>query len=438
VLCPLLALGCAGIPDRDYYLRVGGAARPEYAPPLGVPLAEKAARFEALAARFISPIGQLVYTQPVSAAGFVWRRQADQAIWSGAYLAAESLRYAVTRDPAVLERVRRLARGVHALTEVTGVRGLYARSLWPTGAVAVPAGAAVHPGAGRFRGYTWRGDVSKDQLSGIVCGLSMAWLLVDDAEIREIARRDSAALVDHLLAHDMRIVDVDGEPTTFGDLAGRIWGIPIGVNALIALTAFKLAALSNPERPHYGDAYAALISAQYPDYAYWSKFQLFGKTNHNNDNMQYLATLPLLYLEGEPETRAKVVAALERTFFYVKHEGNAWFNYVSMCGFGYDRAAAADARLTMQLFPLDKRPLPVDLRGDPRFEESCFRARGGRPKAIGALPINYREMTVFAWRDDPYALVSGEGAKGDELAAPVDYLLAYWLGRYAGFIGPAE
>jgi hypothetical protein len=430
------AAGCFGIPEKDH-LRIGGAARPEYAPPAGVSLAAKAARFEALADRFVSPLGTLVYVQPATATAFAWRRQSDQAIWTGALLAAESLRYAATREEAALARVRHLLAGTHALTEVTGVRGLYARSLWPAGSIPPSGAEDDHAGAGPLQGYLFRGDVSKDQMSGLICGLALAWFLVDDAEVRDRAGRDAAAFARRLVADDLVIKDVDGEPTTYGDLRGRIFGVPIGLNALITLAAVKLGAQASGDAD-LARAYQDLLARGYADHAYWTKFQLFGKTNHNNDNMQYLATLPLLFLESDPAVRAKVAAGLERTWVYVRHEGNAWFNEVTMVGLGYDAQAAADARLTLALFPLEKRSFAVDVTGDPRFTRSVFDARGGLPRSPLPLPVNYREETVFAWRDDPYALVSGAGARGDETSAPVDYLLAYWLARYAGFLGAED
>src|SRR5687768_18016820 len=42
----------------------------------------------------------------------------DSAIWTGHYLAAESYRYAVTRDPAALENVRNALTGIENLRAV--------------------------------------------------------------------------------------------------------------------------------------------------------------------------------------------------------------------------------------------------------------------------------------------------------------------------------
>lgn len=435
-----LASGCFGIPDRSY-LRVGGAARPEYAAPAGVTLAEKAERFERLLDRFVSPLGTLVYIQRSGATGFEWRRQSDQAIWTGMALAAESMRWAATRDPHALERVRAFARGLHALGSIAGVRGVYARSIWRKGSIdtarALARGDDVRSGAGPYTDYEWRGDMSKDQISGVICGLAVAWLLVDDPEVRDLARRDAAALADHLIEHDLVLHDTGGEPTEYSDLNGRIAGLPIGLNALIALSAYKIAAVATGEEK-YVAAYADLVERAYPSLIYWTKFQIFGKTNHNNDNMQFIATLPLLLLEAQPAIRREVARGVERTLAYVQHEGNSWFNYVAMLAVGYDRGLAEDARLTLALFPLDKRTLAVDVTGDERFEQALFSSRKGRPKAKYPLPINYRPQTTFAWRDDPYELRSYERSYGDDTASPVDYLLAYWTGRYLGFLTAAD
>ena len=45
---------------------------------------------------------------------------------------------------------------------------------------------------------------------------------------------------------------------------------------------------------------------------------------------------------------------------------------------------------------------------------------------------------TFAWRDDPFALVTGGEPEGGAVYAAADYLVAYWLGRATGFVAPGE
>ena len=49
-----------------------------------------------------------------------YARAGDSAIWTGHYLAAEALRYAVTRSPDALDNARRALQGIQSLLDVTG------------------------------------------------------------------------------------------------------------------------------------------------------------------------------------------------------------------------------------------------------------------------------------------------------------------------------
>jgi hypothetical protein len=442
----LSCTACLGIPDHSY-LRVEGLARPEYAPPdPAVTLAAKADRFERHLDRFMAPEGILLYRQPAADPGTnssppspEYAALADAAIWSGALLGAESLRYAVTRDASALARVRSLANGLENLHRITGVRGLLARTLAPRTDNDPREGQGDwRRGATPFHAYLWKGDVSKDQYSGVVFGLGLAAFLVDVPDVRATVAATAAAIADHLIEHDLKITEAGGETTTYGDLDGFYGPVPIGLNALIALSAYKVAAFANPDTPRYTAAYDRLINDGYADAAYWTKAQILGKTNHNNDNMQWLAVLPLIFLERDPALRRAYERSIARTFEYVRLEGNSFANFVAIAALGHDPALRDDALHTLRLYPLERRVFPVDASGDTRFHHTCLDNRRGLPKADGPLPIHFRSASSWAWRDDPYALISPSATEGEIEYPAADYLLAYWLGRYLGSVTPRD
>lgn len=53
----------------------------------------------------------------------------NDGLWSGMYLASQALRYAVTRDPQAKSEADRVLSGLELLNNVTGVKGLFARSV---------------------------------------------------------------------------------------------------------------------------------------------------------------------------------------------------------------------------------------------------------------------------------------------------------------------
>src|SRR5664280_1218582 len=61
-----------------------------------------------------------IYGSPTSDQIIGYTRCGDSALWTGAYLAAESFRYNVTRSADALQNVRSALAGLKALTDVTG------------------------------------------------------------------------------------------------------------------------------------------------------------------------------------------------------------------------------------------------------------------------------------------------------------------------------
>jgi hypothetical protein len=429
--------GC-GIPEGSY-LRIGGAARPEYLPsPL--PLAEKARRFEEGLARHISPEGVNIY---ILGHGQTAERAVEEvalsdcAIWTGALLGAECFRLAATGDPEAREKVRRLTRGLHLLGQVTGVPGYFARCLARRTSAGPTEGGVWHAGTGEWASYRWKGDTSKDQYSGLVFGLSLAATLAGDPEVRQMAATDAAALADFLLRNHLEIVELDGKRTSFGDLRSHFLCIPLGVNALIALSAMKSAAAATGE-PRFREAYADLVRRRYPQAGVWAKFQFFGRSNGNNDVMAMLSLFNLLRLEEDPSIREWYLKSCRRFRDYLRYDGNSLFNYIMAWGLRGEPGLLADARLTLELFPLEKRAFETDVSGRSDLERAFFKGWGGKPQALYPLPVNYRSQTTWVWRDNPRQLRSHPGADGSEESSPTDFLTAYWMGRYLGYLSERD
>ena len=79
------------------------------------------------------PFGTLldpIYASPTSDQIIQYTRCGDSALWTGAYLAAESFRYKVTQSPDALQSVKSAIAGLQALSNVTGDNRL-ARCLVP-------------------------------------------------------------------------------------------------------------------------------------------------------------------------------------------------------------------------------------------------------------------------------------------------------------------
>ena len=358
---------------------------------------------------------------------------ADTAVWTGALLAAESYRYAATGDPAALAAARRSVDGLHALQEVTGIPGLFARSI-DRDPEAARRGGPWRRGAGAWSDVHWRGDISKDQLIGVMFGYGIALRYVDDPALRARIAADVAPIADRILEAGGQILGADGHRTTYGDLDAEFWGlVPIGLNALISLATFRVAHEATGEE-RFRRAHDALVKEEYPEIARWAKFEALGRTNHSNDSMAFMAYAVLLELEDDPALRLHYARSLERTWSYVGAERNSFFNYVYAGLHRPARRAIADAVGSLRGFPPRKVLAPVDLTGRPGIEVAFWRNRRGDPRSTSAIPVEDRPVSSFLWKSCPHALLGGRRPRRTVEYAGTDYLLAYWMGRRFGFL----
>ncbi len=420
------------------------ASFPDHA---AVPVEEKVARIEAhLIDRHLAPTGVLVYRRPDvpfdAGTPEGYTNLADEPIWTGCLVAAWAFKYSVTGDPADRELLLRALRGLEFLRRVTGKPGLLARGVAPAGITIEPRERPHQewrPGAPGFEGWRYRGDVSKDQYFGALFGYTATTVMLDlrpdasDVETYRLVRDATTSIADHIWENGLRIVDIDGETTRFGDLDGWYGPIPIGPNAEISL-AWQLLAWRLTGEEQYRERYDELVDQDYPCATDFNKFQFLGRTNHNNDVMAAMGLYSLCVLETDPELLSTYRASLEDHWSVLRNEANLLYHaaYVAGCGKELPPGAAQDVSETLRLFPVDLRLRPVDITDHPAVERAFLDGRKGAPRNRTALPLHVRPISSFVWKSSPYALV-GNGREG-MTASGVDFLLGYWMSRRYGLV----
>ena len=346
---------------------------------------------------------------------------ADGCFHLGIYLASQALRLAATGDSEAREQVLLSLHAMKLYAEVSGKRGLLARYFSP-----------VKPDDDRWLPspthpeYFWRSDVSRDQYAGYVHGLGVTLALVADPEIRSQIAPLAAAIADHLIDNNLQIIDWDDKRTTYGDLRGRIFGIiPNGLNALICLAIAKVAAESTGEQK-YVDFYEGLVQDGYPGIATWTHFSTFPRGKRVNANMAYLALYPLLLLENDQAIVRQLNKGARRMWSRVSEDHNAFFSFIHAAVVTDGEEGRERGRKAILEFPDSKVVLVLTTRTP-------------EPKLTGAAPLYQRpRRSSFFWVSDPRGLGGELIDMGESEIAGIDYLIAYWLGRYQGFIEPEE
>ena len=158
-----------------------------WALPLTASEADALAIDSAIQARHM-PFGTIldpVYASPTSTVIAGYTRCGDSALWTGAYLAAESFRYSVTASSDALNNVKTALAGLKSLVDVTGDNRLArcvvaADSPYAAGIASEEAANTIHQNPP----WIWVDNTSRDEVVGAFFGLGAAFDLVNDAGVK--------------------------------------------------------------------------------------------------------------------------------------------------------------------------------------------------------------------------------------------------------------
>ena len=411
-------------------------------------LAEKAAVFERdLQSRFDLQ-GQILckLMLPAGDRDFIAYNMPDNAYMTGIVLGARSMKYAVTGDASDRALARTSLKALHLLCTVSGRPGLLARAAWPVDTPMADDGIWRESADGDYR---WRGDVSSDQVDGVLYGFYWAYELIADTEEKAAIARDVAALVDHLLENDLRIIGFDGEPTQWGSYYPEYVRTQEPMNALLFLQHLKIAVHVTGE---------ARFTEAYRRYAFDEGYLELtkrarraadpmrrGAVNHSDDVLRYLAYSPLFELERDPEIVPVLKESLttawegDGTYPGVGPEHNPLFAFITRRALG-DDISIRESVTTLERFPFDMKwnsdtfahyAAEYGINWDPTpVSEPVERGT--------AVPIDRREKSWSAWVMNPYTSAGTRTADAGTEYNGHDYLAAYWMGRYFGYIGEDE
>ena len=377
----------------------------------------------------------------------------DACFIHGNASAGAAFRYAVEGTEEALENVRLHVRGLDLLNRINDIPGLLSRSY-------VPPGADINPRyydvfwpesdnhvveGGEFDGYYWKGDVSIDQYSGALVGLSIIYDLVDDPDVRATVRRNIVEIADYIWQGGMLIYDADGEPTKYGDFRGWFlegWPIPDAVGAAGSLAWFKLAFHVSGEQ-RFNDHYYELLNERHYDVPISSfMWPYFGyMTKHYVIYMAFENMYILTRLEDDPAVKKIYIDAFSRWLWEssgeqlrgrrAKVEANPTFTPWYLFSTGQkDSSAIMKSIWQMDVFmdpPLKYRY--IENSANPEIEINPE----SPTDALYPLPSNLRLPDMCIWHRSPYILDGG--ANSDAETSGHDYLLPYWMGRYYGYIG---
>ena len=347
-----------------------------------------------------------------------YTQAADNAIWTGHYLAAESFRYSVTGSDDALANVRKALSGITALIDVTGT-DLLARFLVPRSSpyanaiLQEEAHHGIHEATYNGQAYAWLGNTSRDQYSGVFFGLGVAYSMVSNAAIRDTISSDVTRMLNFLVTNAWNVRMPDGTvSTTFAGRSDQQLSF-MQVGRLV--DPVKWDALYRTMRTASSSSVGAPIAFECLDpHGSYYKF-----------NLDHINLFNLVRLEEPGTFRDQYLSAFTTLRKCTRTHQNAHFNMIERGLQGAKKKRDAETvNLLGQWLERPRRDVLVDNNGK---YPACDTNRACAP-----IPVPDRYTTDFLWQRSPFQLRGG--GEGTVPTPAVDYILPYWMARYYGVL----
>ncbi len=372
----------------------------------------------------------------------------DSTIWTGTYLASESFRYAVTGDQDAKANAIRTVNALDSHLKITQVPGFIARFAGPDEApwnTAYTEHDRYVPGTGEWAGSFWINNTSRDQYTGWFFGMVVAYDLIDDEETRALIREDVQEVIDELRADYYWILGENGLPT---DAGPQVIGI--------MRVCWHLIAAHILDTPEYWAQYEQVFEDQKSGLGI-SSFSLMNKYyQYYGLNLSHETFFNLLRLERNP-VRRKFYLDIFHT--HIRHlvelTHNVFFDdiYLANCEragecryydetledvqnqlFDFQDPPVREVPLEIPDWPLDPFTVTISALIDALNIRELIDIE---PQTLDARPVKWRCPRSFMWQKTPYN-IDCPGGDGTEVYPGIDYMIAYWMGRYYNFIEPGN
>ena len=289
-----------------------------------------------------------------------YTRCGDSALWTGAYLAAESFRYNVTQSADALKNVKSALAGLKALADVTGDNRLArcmvpaARRLRRRHRKAKRRTTRVHQNPP----WIWVDNTSRDQVVGAFFGLGVAFDLVDDPEVKAGVSDLATRLIGFISRHQWSPND---------DISSTFQFRPEELQTLL-----QVARHVNPANTVSGPLIVPPVSTGVA-------IDVQSNSSYFKFNLDYLSFYHLVRLQDNDDNRG----AYGTLRNYTASHQNAFFNMIDRALRGPDAARDAETRALLdQWLQRPRRDFTVDVSRRSRCAAarpaSRFRLRCGR------------------------------------------------------------
>lgn len=385
--------------------------------------------------------------------------QPSDNLWTAMYLASQLYRYKVTGSQEAKENAYESFEAMERLFTVTGIQGLFARSIerdlkvdtvrnagWEEKELASGSPQSMWYPARDHANWTWRSTASSDQTVGQIFALTTILELADDQAWKSRALKCLDDLMGYIVKNDFYLIDKDGHPTLWGkwnpdyvnQFPENVGDRKLYSSNIIAFlqTAwhftgkeiYKQKAIELMDKEGYLTNLVRPFSQIGPSGTDKLSQILSQEWNHSDDEMYFLAYSGLFNYAISPALKTKYVDAIRNHWEAERPEGDALWNFI----YASTGAKSFDLERSVQFL----QSYPLDLRN--------WSIQNSNRKDIELLPANFRgqttpellplgELPLFRHNGEIFKLDSNGDGRSLISAGDV-WLLPYWFGRYLHII----
>jgi hypothetical protein len=374
----------------------------------------------------------------------------NDGLWTSMYMGAEVFRYAATRSPGALENVRESLDAMERLYTVNSLKGFPSRSFERRG-YEVSDKSVWRPA--KDSGWDWKSTTSSDEAIGHMFIFGVIAELTSDADIRNKAIRLMDALMQHMVDHELYLVDWNGKPTAWGR-----WN-PEYVNARPKMVGDRKITSSNiismlqtayhftGKSIYREKALELLYKYGYlenlmrpmgtigpaPENADSLSKLLSDGWNHSDDEMYFLGYWGLYRYALNDTLKLKFKTAILDHWQAERPEKEAAWDILTAIT-GVRQFDLDEAVWYLRSYPLDLIDWKVtnNERRDLDYLPRNFRGQ----TVTEVLPPD--ELPINRHNTNRFELDGGDKNGGAELSAGDIWLLPYWMGRYLQVISAPQ
>ena len=362
----------------------------------------------------------------------------NDGLWTAYHVVAMSLAYAVTGYERYKEAAMKSMHALYMLQNVSGIPGLVARSVVPVSMRAEKSAQWREAPNGKV---LWKSDTSSDEIDGHFFAFYAYWEHVakKDPEEAALLKKQLRTVIDYIVDNNYQLIDWDGERTRWGfwnpeelnDNPERY--MESGLYSAQMLSFLKTSYYVTGDKKYKEHYDNLIVKHGYLGNLLLEKKVFPDANNHSDNQLAFCALYPLFQLEYDPRARDALQRTARRHYRVVSRDGSAFF-YFAAATIDPDFVDIKGGVENLRQIPTDRRQWTMinsnrkDIIWDPNV------SRFGKPQLLYVLPAD--ERNFYKWNKNPYYPDGGAGGNVEDDGG--SWLLAYWMGRYHGFITGEE